>query len=79
MDPCRVHVWFREIEPATWRRIEISFQTTLKESALRNSRTGERRAGCLARMRIRSGSRAAFYQGRPWGDFSESSNGTTAQ
>lgn len=31
MDLYRVHVSLREIEPAIWRRIEISSQTTLKQ------------------------------------------------
>jgi hypothetical protein len=31
MDICRVHVSLREIEPAIWRRIELSSQITLKQ------------------------------------------------
>ena len=31
MDIYRVHVSLREIEPAIWRRIELSSQTTLKQ------------------------------------------------
>jgi len=31
MDLYRVHVSLREIEPAIWRRIELSSQTTLKQ------------------------------------------------